>query len=118
MTTSSLLLSHDANGSPAFAPNVSNLLQRILLTQNTATAQYTLPTDAENYLVCFSYYAGANVWVDWSGSAATVPASSSWESSTSEQTPAQRTLPGGSSFSMITSDSTPGAVGVSIYAKP
>lgn len=118
MTTANLNFGTDSQGRNAYAPNVSNLLYRALLTQNLAES-ITLPSESgiSNYEVCFSYSPGANVWVDYSGSPATVPSNAALQTTNSELTPGQRVLPSGSSFSMITGDSGGAFVGVAIYAK-
>jgi hypothetical protein len=118
MTTANLSFGTDSQGRNAYAPNVSNLLYRALLTQNVAKS-ITLPTETGilNYEVCFSYSAGANVWVDYSGSPATVPNNASFQTTNSEFCPGQRVLPAGTSLSMICGDSGGAFVGVAIYAK-
>jgi len=118
MTTNNLSFGTDVQGRNAYAPNVSNLIYRALLVQNTAQS-ITLPTEAgiSNYEVCFSYSPGANVWVDYSGSPATVPSAGAFATSNSEFCPGQRTLPSGTSISLITSDSAGDFVGVAVYAK-
>jgi|SRR5579872_156999 len=118
MTTASLNFGTDKQGRNAYAPNVSNLIYRVLLTQNVA-ASITLPTETNiaNYEVCFSYSAGSNVWVDYSGSPATVPNNSTFQTSNSEICPGQRVLPSGSSISLICGDSGGAFVGIAIYAK-
>ncbi len=118
MTTNNLNFGTDGQGRNAYAPNVSNLIYSALLSQNVASS-ITLPieTDITHYEVCFSYSAGANVWVDYSGSPATVPNNASFQTSNSEFCPGQRVLPSGSSLSIITSDSGGAFVGVAIYAK-
>lgn len=118
MTTSSLSFGTDQQGRNAYAPNVSNLIYRALLTQNLAES-ITLPIESgiSHYEVCFSYSAGASVWVDYSGSPATVPSNASFQTSNSEFCPGQRTLPSGTSLSFITGDSGGAFMGVAIYAK-
>ena len=118
MTTANLVFGTDTNGRNAYAPNVSNLLYRALLTQNLAKS-ITLPTESgiSNYEVCFAYSPGANVWVDYSGSPATVPNNAAFVTSNSELCPGQRLLPAGSSFSIISGDSGGAFVGVAIYAR-
>ncbi len=118
MTTVSLNFGTDIQGRNAYAPNLSNLIYRALIAQNVAQS-ITLPTETGilNYEVCFSYSSGSSVWVDYSGSPATVPSAGAFATSNSELSPGQRVLPAGSSFSMITSDSSGAFVGVAIYAK-
>jgi hypothetical protein len=73
MTTNNLNFGTDGQGRNAYAPNVSNLIYRALIGQNVAQS-ITLPSDTGvlDYEVCFSYSAGSNIWVDYSGSPATV----------------------------------------------
>lgn len=118
MTTNNLSFGTDSQGRNAYAPNVSNLIYRALILQNTAES-ITLPTESgiSNYEVCFSYSSGSNVFVDYSGSPATVPANASFQTTNSEYCPGQRTLKSGSSFSIITPDASGAYIGVAIYAK-
>jgi hypothetical protein len=118
MTTKSLIFGTDAQDRNAYAPNVSNLIYHALLTQNLA-ASITLPTESNisQYEVCFSYSPGANVWVDYSGSPATVPSNASFATGNSELCPGQRVLASASTISVITGDSGGAFVGVAIYAK-
>jgi hypothetical protein len=118
MTTNNLNFGTDGQGRNAYAPNVSNLIYRALIGQNVAQS-ITLPSDTGvlDYEVCFSYSAGSNIWVDYSGSPATVPNNAAFATSNSEYCPGQRVLPAGSSLSIITPDSGGAYVGVAIYAK-
>lgn len=118
MTTNNLNFGTDGQGRNAYAPNVSNLIYRALIGQNVAQS-ITLPTESgiTQYEVCFSYSAGSNVFVDYSGSPATVPNNASFQTSNSEFCPGQRTLPSAASISLITPDSGGAYVGVAIYAK-
>lgn len=118
MTTKSLIFGTDSQDRNGYAPNISNLIYHALLTQNLA-ASITLPTETgiAQYLVCFSYSPGANVWVDYSGGVATVPSNASFATGNSELCPGQRVLASGSSLSIISGDSGGAYVGVAIYAK-
>ena len=118
MTTKNLNFGTDGQGRNAYAPNVSNLIYSALLVQDEAES-ITLPVEAgiSDYEVCFSYSAGSNVFVDYSGNPATIPDTAAFVLTNSEQCPGQRTLPSGSSFSIITPDLNGAYVGVAIYAK-
>lgn len=118
MTTANLNFGTDAQGRNAYAPNISNLIYRAILGQNSVS-NITLPTetDISQYEVCFSYQPGSTVWVDCSGATATVPVNSSLAVSTSELLPGQRVVPAGNQISMITPDIAGAYVGVAIYAK-
>lgn len=118
MTTQNLNFGTDSQGRNAFTKNVSNLIYRAKLSQNTASS-ITLPTETgiSNYEVFFSYSESSNVWVDYSGSPATVPNNAAFATSNSEFNPDQRILPSGTTFSIITGDSAGAFVSVAIYAK-
>jgi hypothetical protein len=118
MTTENLLFGTDSQGRNAYAPNISNLKYRAFLSQNVAST-ITLPTGEgfQNYEVCFSYSGGANVWVDCSGVAATVPVNTTLQATTAEYNPGQRLVPAGSDVSVITPDVAGAYVGVAIYGK-
>lgn len=99
--TVALKFGRDANSFNAFAPKPSDIKYSATLVVNTETS-IVLPGTDEIYCVSFRYQPGSSVYVDVSGATASVPASSSLTSSTSELNPASLTLVAGTKISMIT----------------
>lgn len=118
MTTSNLEFGTDGQGRNAYAPNVSNLKYQANLAQNVASS-ITIPSDpgVKHYIVAFGYAQNSNVYVDFSGIPAVAPSNTTFQVSTVEYLPGQRTVPAGSSISVVTPDSTGARVEILIYAK-
>ena len=84
------------------------------ITNGSATS-ITVPSNFKTWIAVFSYQSGSNVWVDFSGATAAIPAGATLAVSTSELNPGARTVQAGSKISIIT-DNTSADVGISLYA--
>ena len=71
----------------------------------SAAQTFTVPSNYANWIAIFSYTPGANVFVRFDGSAATVPSGTNAAIKVSLN-PSARAVAGGSTFSVITPDST------------
>jgi hypothetical protein len=112
-----LSFGRDVQGFNAYAPQVSNRLYASALTANTV-ANLTIPSDFSNYMVLFSYSAGATVWVDMSGANAVIPTLATISTVTAELLPGQRQVTAGSQISLITADQAGTQVGFALYGIP
>lgn len=104
----------DVQGYNAYAP--SPAINKISVTlPNLTPASFIVPSNFENWIVVFSNQSGSNLWVDFTGATAAVPAGSSFADTTSELNPSARTVQAGTHISVITNNSTVD-VGVMLYA--
>lgn len=106
----------DVQGMNAYAPAPSDLKYSATLTNGSAT-HITVPNSSQNWIVAFAYQPGSDIWVDFSGATAAVPAGATLAATTSELLPGQRKVAGGSNISVITANST-ADIGISLYAVP
>lgn len=98
-----LNLTRDINGYNAFGVQPSYDIQGCSLSQDAAQT-FTVPDNYANWLAIFSYTPGANVFVRFDGSTATVPGATVGSIHVALN-PAGRALAGGATFSVITPDS-------------
>lgn len=98
-----LSMTRDINGYNAFGIMPTYDIEAGALAANTEQ-HFTVPSNYEYWLAIFTYTPGANVWVDFTGTA-TVPASTFARVNT-VLNPAGRRVKAGSVISMITADTT------------
>lgn len=113
MPTTELLMGRDAAGRTAFGLYDTILKFRTTLSADTAQS-FTLPEDANMYVVIFAFESGSNVWVD-AITTATAPGSS-FAQTTAEMNPTERIYQKGTTLSFITGD-TSAQVGAIVYAQ-
>jgi hypothetical protein len=93
----------DMGGNSAFAPAPSDVIYKGILSQGIAQS-ITLPSDASQYVVGFSFQDGSDVWVAYNHTADAPTGALAL--SNSERNPAQRLLPKGTVISLITQNTT------------
>ncbi len=98
------LMTHDIGGFNGFGIIPTYDIQGCSLTANAAQT-FTVPSNYSNWMAIFTYTPGANVFVRFDGSAATVP-TGTVASIHVALNPSARALAGGSTFSVITPDAT------------
>jgi hypothetical protein len=81
----------DVQGYNTFAPYPSSDKYSATIA-SAGNATLTLPTNANIWLVSFSFQPGSDIWVAYNGTAA-APAGSTFATTTSELLPGARTLP-------------------------
>jgi hypothetical protein len=113
MTTTKFNMVRDINGYNGFGLPDSNTKFSATLVASTDES-FTVPSDAENYLVLFSIEPGSRVWV-CPGATAAVPGGGTFATTTSELNPVARKYAAGTIVHCITPDDT-ADVGVCIYA--
>ena len=106
----------DVQGYNAYAPIPSTNCYSATITNGAATS-ITVPSNYQIWVAAFSFQPGANVWVDFTGATAAIPAGATLASATSELNPASRKLKAGTKISIIT-DNTSVDVGICLYAIP
>jgi hypothetical protein len=104
-------LTRDINGYNGFGLPFSKNNFKVILQANAAQS-FTVPSNAQNWIVIFSIEAGSKVWVDPTTTAA-IP-TSTIGASTSVLNPTGRQVSAGTVISMITGDTT-AQVCVSLY---
>ena len=104
----------DEQGYNAYAPYDS--LNKVSATLDAGTAaSFTVPSNYPVWIVAFSPQPGTNVWVDFTGATAEIPAGNTFADTTSSLNPGQRTVLAGTSISCIT-DNTTADCGVEMWA--
>lgn len=104
----------DVQGYNAYAPMPStNMWSATIL--NGAATSIVVPTSSLRWVVSFSFQPGTNVWVDFTGATAQIPAGATLTATTSSRNPASRMVNGGITISIIT-DNTSADVGIELYA--
>jgi len=98
-----LSMTRDINGFNAFGIIPSQDIYAGALTANTEQ-HFTVPSNEQYWLAIFTFSPGANVWVDFTGTA-TVPSSTAALVNT-VLNPAGRQVKAGNVISLITADTT------------
>jgi hypothetical protein len=98
------LMTRDLSGTNGFGIIPTYDIQGCSLAISTAQT-FTVPDNYPNWIAIFSYTPGANIFIRFDGTAATVPGGTEGAIHVSLN-PAARALKGGSTFSVITPDST------------
>ena len=88
--TTKLNFGRDSQGYNAFAPNPAGDKYSATIASG-GNATLTLPTNAQSWIVNFSFQPGSDVWVAYNGTAA-APAGSTFATTTSELLPGSRYL--------------------------
>jgi hypothetical protein len=96
----SLNFGRDQQGYNAYAPQPSTVKYSATITNGTPTS-ITVPSSYAVWVVSFRYYPN-DVWVNVSGTTATLPVGATLAASTSELNPASLTLVAGTTISIIT----------------
>lgn len=112
--TTLLEFNRDVQGYNAYSPIPSTNAWSATITMGAATS-ITVPSSAKVWVASFSFSPGADVWVDFSGATAAVPAGATLAATTSVLNPGQRTVFAGDNISVIT-DSTTADVSIELYA--
>lgn len=110
--TQELNFGRDLQGYNAYAPKDSTNKYSATLTNGSAT-NFVVPSNYEVWIVAFSISPGANVWVDFTTTAA-IPAGATFATTTASLNPGQRTVIAGTTISAIT-DNTTADVGVELW---
>ena len=113
MSTTQLNFGRDLQGYNAYAPQDSSIKYSATITNGSAT-NITIPKSFSTWVAAFSYQPGTNVWVDFSGATAAIPAGATLVSTTSSLNPGQRTVFSGGTISIITDD-TAADVGIELW---
>jgi hypothetical protein len=109
-----LNLGRDVAGNTSYAPISATDKWSATLVTGGASA-ITVPDNFQNWIAVFSYQPGCNVWVDFSGGTAAVPAGATLASNTSELNPGARLVKAGDSISVVTNNATCD-MGIMLYA--
>jgi hypothetical protein len=109
-----LAYARDVQGYNAYAPPPSTDIYSATLTTGVATS-ITVPKNYAVWVAAFSFEPGADVWVDFTGATAAIPAGGTLASTTATLNPGQRQVAGGSTISMITDTLTADAC-IELYA--
>lgn len=104
----------DINSFNAYAPQPSTTMFSAVLADGTASS-VTVPLNHETWIIAFSIQPGTDVWVNFTGVTAEVPAGGTFAATTSTLNPGQRQVPGGTVISCITSNTT-ADVGIEMYS--
>lgn len=111
--TAYLNFGRDAQGYNAYAPQDASYKWSATLTAGAATS-ITIPKNYDVWIVAFSYEPGADVWIDFSGATAAIPAGATLAATTASLNPGQRTVFSGGKISVIT-DSTTSDIGIELW---
>lgn len=111
-TTTLFNMTRDINGYNGFGVQPSNVKYGVQLAQNVEQ-NFTLPGDSSTYLAIFTYNPGANVFIDFTTTAAAF--SGTIGQTTAELNPVARQIPQYTTVSMITPDTGGALVGVELY---
>jgi hypothetical protein len=113
MAITPLSFGRDEQGYNAYAPQDSSLKYSATITNGSATS-ITIPKSYQIWIVAFSIQPGGNVWVDFSGATAAIPAGATLASTTASLNPGQRTVFSGGTISIIT-DNASVDVGIELW---
>lgn len=105
----------DVQGYNAFAPRPSTNNWSATLTNGSAT-NIVVPSNHAEWIISFRYQPGTNVWVDFTGATASIPAGETLAVTTSELRPASVKVNAGTNISVIT-DNTTADIGISLYVE-
>jgi hypothetical protein len=100
-----LIFGRDMQGYNAYAPLDASIKYSATLTNGNATS-ITVPSSHATWIAAFSTQPGGNVYVDFSGATAAIPAGATLAATTSSLNPGQRTVFAGGTISVITDDTT------------
>lgn len=89
--STTLEFGRDAQGYNAFAPRPSTNIFSATLVTGVASS-ITLPANSKEWVISFSQQPGTNIFVDYSGATAALPAGGSFAVGTSELNPGARKL--------------------------
>lgn len=113
MAINALNFGRDVQGYNAYAPQDASIKYSATITNGAATS-ITIPSSYQVWIVAFSLQPGTNVWVDFTGATAAIPAGATLVSTTASLNPGQRTLYAGGKISIIT-DNTAADVGIELW---
>lgn len=105
MKTNMLQFAVDVTGFNSYAPPDSSVKFSATLTNGSADS-ITVPSNYQVWVVAFSIQPGSNVWVDFTGATAAIPAGATFAATTSNLNPGQRTVYAGDTISLITNNAT------------
>lgn len=103
--TNLLNFGRDIQGYNAYAPQDAPFKESATLDAGIPST-FTIPSSYPVWIVAFTPQPGTNIWVDFSGAAATAPVGSTFATTTSTLNPGQRTVLAGTEISCVTNNTT------------